>query len=344
MDTANFHKWTRLASYQLKLAENVVRCNLCPHNCMLHAGQSGICRTRVNIDGDLYTLSYANPCSVALDPIEKKPLFHFYPGSMVYSMATEGCNFRCLNCQNWKISQSATSGSQNHEMLPADIVKHAKQRNASSIAFTYTEPTVFYEYLFDTARLARENGIKTVLVSNGYINEEPLFDLCQYLDAANIDLKCFDDAMYRKLTGGELQPVLDSLKILRNNGVWLEITNLIIPGWTDNMDMIRAMCEWLVKNNLEDTPLHFSRFFPVYKLSDLSPTLSEQLIQAAEIARECGINYVYIGNVHDLNGENTYCKYCKHLLIERNRFEVVRNEIKTGCCDFCGEKVDGNWE
>ena len=344
MKTIDSGKWSRLALYQEMLPDQIVRCHLCPHNCLIHKGHSGICKTRINKEGQLYSIAYGNPCSVSIDPIEKKPLFHFFPGARIYSFATAGCNFRCLNCQNWEISQSTPDELLHSDLLPDELVQQAKDYAVNLIAFTYTEPTVFYEYIFDTAKIAHENGLKTVLISNGYINQKPLLNLCEYLDAANIDLKCFDEAIHLKLTGGRLQPVLDTLKTLRKKGVWLEITNLIVPDYSDNPKMIRAMCDWLVVNGFADTPLHFSQFYPTYKLSHLQPTDSSILLRAKEIAEASGLNYVYIGNQPDLFGENTHCPQCKHLLVERIGYRVNKNLIFNGKCAFCGEPIAGIWE
>jgi len=344
METIDARKWTRLARYQEKLHGNAVRCLLCPHNCVVHEGKHGICQTRVNNKGKLYTTAYGNPCSVSVDPIEKKPLFHFFPGTGIYSLAIAGCNFHCLNCQNWQISQSSPSLHDHYDIQPEKLLQNAKLQKINSIAFTYTEPTVFYEYVFDTSKIAHEEGLKTVLISNGFINGKPLLDLCPYLDAANIDLKCFDDMVYHHLAGGRLQPVLDTLKILKDNGVWLEITNLLVPGYSDSQEMIRSMCDWLVANGFADTPLHFSRFFPIYKLSQLLPTAEQTLIRAKEIAEKKGMKYVYIGNIHTLNCENTYCPACKQMLVKRKGYVVIRNLIHNGLCGFCGEPVAGVWQ
>ena len=235
-------KYQILSRFQEKVEGNKVRCRICPHNCVIPDGKSGICHTRINRNGTLWSTAYGNPCSVSIDPIEKKPLFHFFPGEKILSLATAGCNFRCLNCQNWQISQSTPNEVSNYNFSPEELVRQAELSGTRLIAFTYTEPTVFYEYMYDTARTAHEQGMKTVIVSNGYINREPLLELIPYLDGANIDLKCFDNATYHKLTGGKLQPVLDTLKILRENKVWLEITNLLIPTYNDNSEQISLMC------------------------------------------------------------------------------------------------------
>jgi len=343
METTDLGKWSRLALFQENLPDNAVRCHLCPHNCMVHDGKYGICHTRVNYQGKLYSLAYGNPCSISVDPIEKKPLFHFFPGTEIYSLATAGCNFRCLNCQNWEISQSSPMKLDHYDLNPEEVVQQALRYNVNSIAFTYTEPTVFYEYVFDTAKIAHKKGLKTVIVSNGFINEKPLLNLCPYLDAANIDLKCFDDAVYHSLIGGRLNPVLETLKTLKEKGVWLEITNLLVPGYTDKLEYIQAMCDWLVGNGFSDTPLHFSRFFPAYKLEDLPPTAESVLIQAKDIAVKTGMKYVYIGNMPGLYGENTYCPSCKQLLVERLGYVVRKNFIHNEKCEFCGTPIAGVW-
>lgn len=274
-----------------------MECLLCPHFCVLKEGQTGICRTRENDGGTLYSNAYGNLCSVAVDPIEKKPLYHFLPGSRILSISTAGCNLRCLNCQNWSISQKNPTEVTAYELSPEAIVELALKEGTESIGFTYTEPTVFFEYMLETAKLARQKGVKTVMVSNGYINPEPLKELCAYLDAANIDLKVFDDATYKKLTGAKLKPVLDTLRILKSEYVWLEITNLLVPGYSDDPIRIQEMCNWLVIHGFSDTPLHFSRFFPNFKLPETKPTPVELVHQACEIAKNSGIRLVYAGNM-----------------------------------------------
>ncbi len=320
-----------------------VRCTLCPHGCVLGDGKIGICRTRVNLDGVLYTTAFGNPCSISVDPIEKKPLFHFFPGTQILSLATAGCNLRCLNCQNWTISQISPLETDNYTLLPDAVVEQALKRGVPAIAFTYTEPTVFYEYMLQIAQSAKNRGVKTAMVSNGYINEKPLKELCRFLDAANIDLKCFDDKIYRTLTGGSLDPVLNSLKILKESGVWLEITNLLIPGVTDSPDMVEKMCRWLAHNGFIDTPIHFSRFFPTYKLQDVQPTLESTLKEAALIASSAGLKYVYVGNNPSLNGESTVCPGCGKVVVHRSGYRVIANNISNGSCSYCGEPVAGIW-
>jgi pyruvate formate lyase activating enzyme len=341
--TLNIENHFKIASYQKKLSDNVVQCTLCPHNCIIHEGKTGVCKVRFNQQGELFTTTYGNPCSLSIDPMEKKPLFHFLPGTTIFSMATAGCNFRCLNCQNSGISQSTPDEIQHFDFSPQEVVQQALIHNPKSIAFTYTEPTVFYEYMLETAKIAQRKGVKTAIVSNGFINKEPLLELIEYIDAANIDLKCFDDTIYRKLTGGSLQPVLETLITLNESKVWLEITNLLIPGYSDSKEKIEKLCRWLVENKFEETPLHFSRFFPTYKLNNLPPTTESTLIMAKEIAENAGLKYVYIGNIPTLQGENTYCPNCKKMLIERNVYVVSNNHIFNGKCKYCGETIKGVW-
>jgi len=340
----NSDRFQILSRYQEKTEGNRVRCHICPHNCLIHEGKPGICRTRINREGTLWSIAYGNPCSVSIDPIEKKPLFHFLPGEDIFSLATAGCNFRCLNCQNWQISQSAPDELKSYDLSPEEVVRQAELSGTRLIAFTYTEPTVFYEYMFDTARIAHERSLKTVVVSNGYINREPLLELIPFLDAANIDLKCFDNDIYLKLTGGKLQPVLDTLITLKKKNVWLEITNLLIPAFNDNPEQIKAMCSWLADNGFSDTPLHFSRFFPHYRLPDTSPTPVKILLQAKQIAEDSGIKYVYLGNIPQLSGENTICAHCRKTLIIREGFSVMENQILKSKCHYCGTAIPGVWE
>jgi pyruvate formate lyase activating enzyme len=264
--------FSREALFYRKTAGGL-QCENCPHGCLLtNDGDAGFCRNRVSSSGKLYSIAYGNPCAVHVDPIEKKPFFHFLPATHAFSIAVAGCNFRCLNCQNWQISQVSPKESAAVDLMPEEVVNACVKTGAESIAYTYSEPTTFYEYAYETAKLAREKKIRNVWKSNGYINEKPLRQLCTVLDGANIDLKTFDDATYGKLSSGKLAPVLRTLKVLREEGVWLEITNLIIPTWTDDFDTMRRMCEWLCANGLSDAPLHFSRFTPLYKLNQLPST------------------------------------------------------------------------
>jgi pyruvate formate lyase activating enzyme len=322
-----------------------VQCLLCPRRCTISSGARGFCGVRENRDGILYTLSYAKPVSLNdIDPIEKKPLFHFLPATKTFSVATAGCNLKCKFCQNWTISQRRPEEVDYAYLNPQELVTLAKKSGRPTIAYTYTEPTIFYEYMFETAQLAKIQGIKNIMHSNGYINEEPLRQLAKYLDAANIDLKGFTDEYYAKLTEGSLEPVLKSLKILKEEGVHLEITNLVISGYNDDFEVIRKMCLWIKENLGEDTPIHFSRARPEYKLLSIINTPIETLQKARSIALDCGLKYVYIGNVAGHPAENTYCPKCKNTLIARQGIFVVSEvNIVDGKCKFCGEKIEGVW-
>lgn len=335
-------KWTKEAMFY-QITPKGVRCQICPNECNVAEGQAGDCRNRVNRKGKLYSIAYGNPCAVHIDPIEKKPLLHFLPGSKSFSVATAGCNLACLNCQNWTISQQSPSETQNEDLFPEQLVAVCKKEQCASIAYTYSEPITFYEYTYDSSFLARQEGIKNVMVTAGYIHREPLLKLCRVIDAANVDLKSFSDEIYLKLNGGKLQPVLDTLKTMKDEGVWLEITNLIVPSWTDDLDMIKRMCEWLLKNGFENTPLHFSRFFPTYKLTQLPPTPVNILKSARETAFNEGLKYVYMGNVPEAGSENTICPGCHKTVMERRGSGILQNHITDGKCGFCGETIPGVW-
>ena len=331
------------ALFYQKLDNKIVQCHICPRNCVIPPGKRGFCGVRENRNGALYALSYGKLVAVHIDPIEKKPLFHFLPSTTAFSLATAGCNLKCKFCQNWEISQGLPEEIDYNYIEPADLVRKVKESGSPTIAYTYTEPTIFYEYMLETAKLAKEQGIKNIMHSNGYINAEPLRQLAKYLDAANIDLKGFTNDFYAQLSEGTLEPVLNSLKILKQEGVHLEITNLILPGYNDDAETIRRMCLWIKENLGEDTPLHFSRFFPLYKLLSLSPTPVETLEKARQIALDCGLQYVYIGNLAGHPAENTYCPKCKKAVIERRGYFILQNNIENGKCKFCGEKIAGIW-
>ncbi len=335
-------KWSREA-YHYKVTERGVECTNCPNQCTLKRMETSKCRNRINVKDKLYSIAYGNPCAVHIDPIEKKPCFHFLPSSKSFSIATAGCNLACLNCQNWEISQKSPNETENIDLMPAKVVEACIKNNCESIAYTYSEPTVFYEYVYDTARIARASGIKNVYKSNGYINEQPIRMLSKYLDAANIDLKGFTEYTYLKLNSGKLAPVLRTLQVLKEEGVWLEITNLVIPSWTDDLNTIREMCKWLVANKLDDCPLHFSRFTPLYKLSQLPATPALTLKKAHDIAMNSGMKYVYIGNLPGTNLEDTICPKCGNIVVERKGFRVIQNNISNNNCKFCGERIAGVW-
>lgn len=332
------------ALFYKKLNNRAVQCQLCPRFCAIPDGKRGYCRIRENNEGVLYTLSFAKPVSLnELDPIEKKPLFHFFPGEKTFSLSTAGCNLNCKFCQNWEISQKAPEEVEFVYLAPEELIDKVKASGLDIIAYTYTEPTIFYEYMLETAKLAKSNGLKNVMHSNGFMNPEPLAGLAEYLDAANIDLKGFTDDYYMKTCGGSLGPVLESLKILREYGVHLEITNLVLPAYNDDEDSTKKMCLWIKENLGADTPLHFSRFWPMYKLAQLNPTPVETLQRLRQVALDCGLRYVYIGNAGTNPAENTYCPKCKKIIIERHGYFIVENNITDGRCKFCAERISGVW-
>ena len=283
--------------YYLTQDDMTVVCQLCPHHCRIAPERVGRCHSRRNVNGRLVSEVYGRPCAIAVDPIEKKPLYHFHPGTTCLSIACTGCNFRCLNCQNHDISQVAPSQVRHVDLTPEQVVGICCEQQCPGIAYTYTEPLTWIEYMTDTAHLAHEQGLWNILVTAGYVCQEPLRDLLPYIDAANIDLKSFSDDTYRKVSGGSLQPVLDTILAMRDAGVWIELTNLVIPDVNDSPDDIRALCRWMADNSLQDAPLHFSRFFPRYRMNDTPSTPLKTLKTARQIALDEGIRHVYLGNV-----------------------------------------------
>jgi len=313
-----------------------VQCELCPKLCLIEPGQSGECRVRINIDGVLRSVVYGFPCSVSpYDPVEKKPLFHFLPGTRILSIATVGCNLHCQNCQNWEISQANPEESTAAFLPPERLVELAKKNNYLSIAF--------YEYTYDCAKLARQAGIRNVLVTAGYVNEQPWKRLLEYVDAANIDLKFISEDLYWRICSGTLKPVQNSLIAAKASGIHVEVTNLIIPTLNDKPEQIRELCRWVKTNMGSETPLHFSRFFPQYQMRHLPPTSPKTLDMGREIAISEGLNYVYIGNILSKEGQNTYCPGCKELLIERSGYTILQNRVKDGCCPKCSKEIYGVW-
>lgn len=321
-----------------------IQCELCPKMCLIEPGQSGECRVRINIDGVLRTVVYGYPCSINIDPIEKKPLFHFLPGTGILSIATVGCNLHCLNCQNWEISQANPEDSRAVLCPPQKIVDLAKQNRCPSIAYTYTDPIVYFEYTYDSSKLARDKGIRNVLVTAGYINAAPWKKLLEYVDAANIDLKFISDDLYRRICSGTLKPIQNALVLAKASGVLVEVTNLVIPTLNDKPEQIRELARWIRANLGSDTPLHFSGFYPQYKMKHLPSTSLQTLETAREIAISEGLDYVYIGNVRSKEGENTYCPGCKNLLIERKGYTILQNRLKKGCCPDCNKEIYGVWK
>ncbi len=318
-----------------------VRCQLCPRRCTIPEGATGFCRARQNVAGRLCSLGYNLPCSLNVDPVEKKPFFNFYPGTRSFSLACAGCNLRCKFCQNWEISQISPLQAANRYTPTSQLPSLARGQGCRSIAFTYTEPTTYYEYMTDSARAARKAGLLAVYHSNGFINPEPLDHLCKHLDGANIDLKGFSEEFYATVCEARLAPVLESLKRLKRGGVWLEITNLVIPGYNDTPRMIGDMCGWIRQNLGAETPLHFPRFFPLYKMTAIQPTPVKTLEGAREIAMGAGLKYVYIGNVPGHPGNSTYCPRCRKQVIRRSGFSVLSVELKGDRCRFCNERIDG---
>ncbi len=334
---------TKLSPYFTSLGGGEIQCELCHHRCRVPKGKRGICRVRENREGKYYSLVYGNPCAVNLDPIEKKPFFHVLPATTSFSIATAGCNFQCKFCINWEISQAFPEDIYSYDIPPEMTVNMAKEIGARSIAYTYVEPTIFYEYMWDTANLARKAGLLNVCHSNGFINPVPLKNLCKVLDAADIDLKGFTENFYQELCSGELAPVLNTLKILKQEKVHVEITNLVIPTKNDDMSMVKEMCLWISKELSKDTPIHFSRFYPLYKLKSLPPTPVSTLDKVRTVALSSGLEYVYVGNIPGHEGENTFCPKCKKLLIQRTGFMVGEVHLKGGKCGYCGKPIPGIW-
>lgn len=332
------------ARYYEKLDSGDIQCLLCPRECVLQEGKTGYCTTRKNEGGALKSLVYAQLVSMNVDPIEKKPLFHFLPGTEILSVATAGCNLRCSFCQNWNISQVRPDEVESVKVSPMELVTLAKNKNCPSIAYTYNEPTVFAEYVFDSAAIARKQGIRTVMVTCGYTNPKPLRDLCTVIDAASVDLKGFSDTVYRKVAGAKLQPFLDALKIYKETGVWLEVGYLVIPTLNDSDTELKAYADWVVKNLGPDVPMHFLRFFPMHKLTNLPPTPLETMEKAYNIARKAGVRYVYLGNVPGHKSENTYCHKCGKMIIERKGYFTQRIDLADGKCKYCGQLIPGIWK
>ena len=326
-----------------KLSDNRVTCNLCNHRCTIKDGNYGICGVRQNIDGSLFSLVYDRIVASHIDPIEKKPLFQFYPGSKAYSIATVGCNFTCKHCQNFDISQLPREKRgyiAGEKISPEEIVKEAESSGCKSIAYTYTEPTIFFELAYDTAKIAHQKGIKNIFVSNGFMTAEALREISPYLDGINIDLKAFTDTFYKEICGGRLEPVLENIKLAKKLGIWVEVTTLIIPTFNDTKDELRRIAEF-IKDVDRDIPWHISQFYPTYKLINQPRTPVETLHMAREIGIESGLHYVFEGNVPGRGNENTYCYKCGELLIERWGYSIVKNIIENGHCPSCMSSAAG---
>jgi len=320
-----------------------VQCTLCPHRCIIADGERGTCRVRENRAGRLYSMVYGNPCAVHVDPIEKKPFYHFLPTVPAFSLATAGCNLRCLYCQNWSISQVPPEQTQNADLPPEEVVRYARQYKAPVIAYTYSEPIIFYEYMLDTARLAREAGLRNVVISAGFIEPDPLRELCATVDAIKIDLKGYDEDFYREVCEAELGPVLEAIRTIYESGTHLELVNLVVPTLNDNLEQLQALARWVARDLSPDVPLHFSRFHPQYKLTNLPPTPVERLDRAREIALEAGVRFVYVGNVPGHPGNNTSCPACGRTIIVRQGFGVKEYHLQAGACAYCNQPIPGVW-
>lgn len=331
------------ARHWQKMENNSVQCLLCPRRCVLKEGQVGYCRVRKNFGGQLASLVYGRPVAANVDPVEKKPLYHFLPGTRTFSLATVGCSMRCLFCQNWDISQAEPSDFKAEYIPPDRIVQSAWEKTCPSISYTYSEPAVFFEYLYDISALARKSALRNVMVTSGHINPGPLAELCSVLDAANVDLKGFSDLSYRRMANTRLAPILEAVMVLRRKGVWLELGYLVIPSINDSREEISSLCRWVADSLGADVPLHFLRFFPQHKLSHLPPTPPASLDTAYALARRHGLNYVYIGNIPGHRANHTYCHKCGKLLIERRGYFIERNLMQDGRCPHCGQRIPGVW-
>ena len=326
-----------------KLPDLKVECEICPKKCKIADLERGYCGNKENRGGTYYTLIHSKPCAVHTDPIEKKPLFHCLPSSLAFSIATAGCNFECRFCQNWNIAQYRPEQVENTFMPPPRIAQMAKEQGCQTIAYTYSEPVVFYEYMYDCAVEGKKAGVGSVMISNGYINEEPLRKLSKNLLAVKIDLKSFSDKFYKDYCSGELAPVLKTLQVLKELGMWFEIVVLVIPTLNDSPAEIKQMVGWIHKNLGPDVPVHFTRFHPMYKIKNLPPTSVSTLETCHKIAKEAGLHYVYIGNVPGHAAENTYCPRCNKMLIQRMSYAIMKNELNDGKCS-CGQAIAGVWK
>ncbi|MFQ5964551.1 MAG: AmmeMemoRadiSam system radical SAM enzyme [Candidatus Scalinduaceae bacterium] len=331
------------ARYYKQLPDVRVECELCPRGCKVADLERGYCGVRENRDGKYYTLVHSSVCAQNVDPIEKKPLFHYLPATRAYSIATAGCNIECKFCQNWQISQFRPEQVNNIKLTPEEVVRFAKEKKCETIAYTYSEPVIFYEYMYDTARVGKREGVGSVMISNGYIKKEPLIKLCKELDAVKIDFKAFTEKFYKETCSGELKPVLETLITLKEIGIWFEIVVLIVPTLNDSTEELRDMCSWINQNLGTDIPIHFSRFHPTYKIKNLPPTPIKTLEKARNIAIEAGLNFAYIGNVPGHQGESTYCPDCKEVVIRRVGYTILQYSLNDNKCRNCKHPIPGVW-
>jgi len=332
------------AQFYEKLPNKKTRCKLCPRECVIDDRERGYCGVRENRGGSYYTLVHSRVCAAHIDPIEKKPFFHFYPGTLAFSVATAGCNVNCKFCQNWDISQSRPEQVRNTYLPPKDLASLAQQNRCPSIAYTYSEPVVFYEYMRDAADAGHALGIKSVVVTGGYIQQDPLKKLCQGVDAIKVDLKAFSEKYFKEVVNGELKPVLEALVTMRKLGMWSEIVYLVVPTLNDSDAEFRALAQWVKSNLGVEVPLHFSRFYPQYLLKNLPPTPLETLERAKAIADAEGIHYVYLGNIPGHPAESTYCPKCRRVVIGRIGFTVTEMHLRKGKCEYCQQAIAGVWQ
>lgn len=331
------------AKYYKKLNDGIIECTLCPRRCQVSDLERGYCGVRENISGEYYTLVHSKVCSANVDPIEKKPFFHFMPGSKAFSIATAGCNMNCKFCQNWSISQFRPEDVNHFELLPDKCIDIAKNNKCVSVAYTYSEPVIFYEYMLDCAKEAKQNNMRSVVITAGFIEKEPLNELIKSVDAIKVDLKAFTESYYNDICNGNLKPILETLIKIKSSGVWLEIVYLMLPGLNDSTQEISELCNWLYSNLGSDVPIHFSKFHPAYLMINLPSTPLESLEKAYDIAKNKGLHYVYIGNVYGHKTENTYCHNCSKLLIDRSGFQINVNKIINGECLYCQTSIPGVW-
>lgn len=322
----------------------LVQCELCPQGCVLDEGQKGTCKSRANKDGKVITLVYGKPCAVHVDPIEKKPLYHFLPGSKAFSIGTAGCNLHCKYCQNWDIAQAFPEETNNVDLPPAQLADQAVKYNCRSIAYTYNDPVIFLEYVCDTAKYAKLKGVRSVFVTAAYINPKPLEELCSVVDAIKVDFKGITEEFYNSVCLGRMRPVLEAIKAIRKRNVWLELVNLIIPTLNDGKKEIARLIDWVLDNLGADVPLHFSRFWPQYQLKNLPPTPVDTIEAAWQMAKKKGVEFAYVGNIPGHDGDNTYCPKCKKVLIRRMGYDLMENNIKDGKCAFCARAIPGVWK
>ncbi|UCH85249.1 MAG: AmmeMemoRadiSam system radical SAM enzyme [Candidatus Latescibacterota bacterium] len=341
--TGDDERFVREARFYEKLPYKKIRCKLCPRECVIDEMERGYCGVRENRNGTYYTLVYSRPCTYHADPIEKKPFFHVLPGSLAFSIATAGCNVNCKFCQNWEISQTRPEQVRSIYMPPKKVVVLARETKCRSIAYTYSEPVIFYEYMMDAAAAGRDSKILSVVVTGGYIHKEPLVELCKMVDAIKVDLKSYSESYYRDVVNGELKPVLDALVTMIDAGVWTEIVYLVVPTLNDGDDELAGLSRWIVSNLGPDVPVHFTRFHPQYLLKNLPPTPVETLERAKAIADAEGLRYVYVGNVPGHPAEHTFCPGCGRAVVERRGYRIYAVHIDDGTCKFCNGHIAGVW-